>query len=534
MATWDITVNGAQAQRSGDTGATSSLTAPGDFDGSTITDVSVVGTPTIDSEIPNPFSPTGTDDTIGVRFWIQTSTATDIYGSSSAPICSGELGEDVTSASITDDASPSPAPTTAVAADWDRVFYEIYYNSNMKNDNETCRYSGVAAGDFDIRVTYTPAAAEEDIAAIISNSGSVIADTTGEGSLAAQIDTILSSTQPVEGAGSVASLIDLATTVAADTSGSGVLAAQINALLTQLADTTATGGLGGLVSLLSTVTVDIQDTPGNDVEAVILNSLSQNADITSIGTLAAIVLNSLTQNADVSGAGGLASVIANVVSVIADTTGAGSLASVVSNALSVLADTTATGGIASQVDGAASVLADTTDGGPAAGALYFPVDQPWTEKPPPGTEIDFSNPFVQDMIFFCKLDEDGDQTNLITEQKGPNASNGTSTVGKAVTRYGHVQRFNMGGDTDENGFLFPDTDAWDLSTGEVTVVSRWRDTGTYNTGWSRIVSRRTQAGGDDELGMMMQANTQFYIRVGAIQMNVVNLSGRDIAPRSWM
>lgn len=155
MATFDITVPAGSGVGNSDTAA-AAFTEPGDFDGATIDDVSVVGTPTITSD-------GATDDTIGIRWRIQTDGDAAIwgdYGSDAVSACSAVLGDSVSSDTITDGSAPSPAPTTAVAADWDEIAYLANYNASGMPDAETCSWSA-----FTIRVTYTPAAPEDNLLA---------------------------------------------------------------------------------------------------------------------------------------------------------------------------------------------------------------------------------------------------------------------------------------------------------------------------------------------------------------------------------
>lgn len=157
MATWDITVSAGSTVGSGTDVLLTTISGvvPGDFDGSTIDSVAVQGTPTVTSDGT-------TDDTIEVRFFVTTTVPADVYGgdgSNAASMCFASVGDSASSANITDGSSTSPAPTTAVAADWDEVRYSIAYAANMKNDGETVSWSS-----FTVRVTYTPQ--------VLSGSGS--------------------------------------------------------------------------------------------------------------------------------------------------------------------------------------------------------------------------------------------------------------------------------------------------------------------------------------------------------------------------
>lgn len=154
MATWDITFPAQSGYGGGSswTDETDPITPPGDFDGATINSVSVVGSPTITSDGT-------TDDTVEVRFYIVDGTGTnvDIYGNpdtANQAICRAILGDSASSATITNDTNTTPAPTTAVAAEWNIAANAGIYTANMKSDGETVSWSS-----FTVRVDYTPASA---------------------------------------------------------------------------------------------------------------------------------------------------------------------------------------------------------------------------------------------------------------------------------------------------------------------------------------------------------------------------------------
>jgi len=152
MATWDIDVPaGSGVGSGGDTSSAVSPTVPGDFDGATIDSVLIVGSPTVTAD-----SDPTVDD--GCDFWwyIATSTGTAVYGGNSVStgICDANFPQSSTSfALINNTASPSPAPTTAVSADWDNIHVGVGYSANMMDDGELFSWS-----TFKIRVTYTPGA----------------------------------------------------------------------------------------------------------------------------------------------------------------------------------------------------------------------------------------------------------------------------------------------------------------------------------------------------------------------------------------
>ena len=150
MATWTITVPARSGV--GETGSERvSITPPGDFDGATINSVTLQGTPTVSSDQG------GTDDVLLARWAVQTSSFTDTYGttgSDEGSICWARLADTApASADVTSGSATSPAPTTAVAANWDNIYWQMFYTQNGMPNNETMTWSA-----FTIDVDYTPAA----------------------------------------------------------------------------------------------------------------------------------------------------------------------------------------------------------------------------------------------------------------------------------------------------------------------------------------------------------------------------------------
>ena len=157
MAQYDITVpagsvvDGGINDRATLTGGNA---PPGDFDGATINSVSIVGTPTVTSDGAGGGGGT-TDDTWLVRFNIEDSGNNPVYGGTGADedsICWGRLGDSVASANIENGSATTPAPTTAVASNWNNIHWQTFDQANMKADDERASWAS-----FTIRVDYTPA-----------------------------------------------------------------------------------------------------------------------------------------------------------------------------------------------------------------------------------------------------------------------------------------------------------------------------------------------------------------------------------------
>ena len=152
MATFDITVPAGSGVGGTGTGA-AAFTTPSDFDGAFVDDVSVIDSPIITSDGQ-------TDDTIGIRWRIQTDGGVAIwgdYGAVEETVGHASIGNFAPSGLIGSGAFPSPAQQPAVADDWDEIAYNANYTANMMSDGET-----VSWDSFTVRVTYTPADIQQE------------------------------------------------------------------------------------------------------------------------------------------------------------------------------------------------------------------------------------------------------------------------------------------------------------------------------------------------------------------------------------
>jgi len=124
---------------------------------------------------------------------------------------------------------------------------------------------------------------------------------------------------------------------------------------------------------------------------------------------------------------------------------------------------------------------------------------------------------VKDMFFFCALDRVGNQINLIDGRVGVKVVESGATVERATTPQGFVQDFEAGGSAARAGFVFGNTGGSGVyePSAEITMLSRVRPEGEYDSGWSRIVSKRTTVGGDDDYALIFKSNTEMYTRVGS-------------------
>jgi len=147
MPIYDITVPAKSGIGGTDAAADAIAAPPGDFDGAVINSVVIVGSPTITSDGQS-------DDSLTIRWAIQNDAFNNTYGNVSTDgfsLARAPLGDSEASATIIGSGSTSPAPTIAVAADWDQVRYSCFYSANMMADAETVSWNA-----WTIRVTYTP------------------------------------------------------------------------------------------------------------------------------------------------------------------------------------------------------------------------------------------------------------------------------------------------------------------------------------------------------------------------------------------
>lgn len=170
MPNWDITVPAGTGvgAGSGNNNSDISGSVPGDFDGATINSVTLISPPNVT------LAANSSNDTMTLRWWIRTSGGTAVYGSGGAdadaiaycPINPFNLLPTAISAG----GAPTPAPSTAVAADWDQVYWQWVYSVAGKDDLSTCSWTS-----YTIRVAYT-----------VSGSGRTMGGLAGTGGLAGE------------------------------------------------------------------------------------------------------------------------------------------------------------------------------------------------------------------------------------------------------------------------------------------------------------------------------------------------------------
>ena len=153
MATWNITVPAGSGIGGGTSGSNTSDVSgsrPGDFDGATINSVTLSGAGNVT------LNAVSSNDTIGIRWNIETSGGVNTYGgvgsdAASIAYCPVTAFSSLPAA-IAAGGTPSPAPTTATAADWHQVAWDWTYTVSGKDDASTCDWAS-----FTIVVDYTPA-----------------------------------------------------------------------------------------------------------------------------------------------------------------------------------------------------------------------------------------------------------------------------------------------------------------------------------------------------------------------------------------
>lgn len=145
--------------------------------------------------------------------------------------------------------------------------------------------------------------------------------------------------------------------------------------------------------------------------------------------------------------------------------------------------------------------------------MAIAIRKPWTTKPPPGTEIDFSNPLTEGLYFFCAMDQAGNQIDLVNHRPGIVVDN-TKVKTRTASPYG------LCGSID--GVLGTETAGWDFgNTGGVgiyepsaaiTIIARARVAGSASVSGSRIISKRSSAGGQDSYAIYLQGTAGTTMR----------------------
>ena len=148
-------------------------------------------------------------------------------------------------------------------------------------------------------------------------------------------------------------------------------------------------------------------------------------------------------------------------------------------------DLTATGAIfdADNPPVAATVADASTTG-------MIPIRVPWTSQPPPGTRIDTSHPLAKGLIFFTPCNEGGgDVIDNVTNARGADVSDGTSTAVRKANEYGRHLDLFRGGDTEIAGYEFASQKSWELASDEITVIAHAKRTAAPPTSSSRVIAK---------------------------------------------
>ena len=193
----------------------------------------------------------------------------------------------------------------------------------------------------------------------------------------------------------------------------------------------------------------------NDIAATLAGVLTLAADLDATGKLESTLAGVLTVAADLDATGKLEAALISVFNVAADLDATGALAAAINQALVVTPDLDATGTLATAVNQALSVTAGIDGGAAPAGALYFPIEAPWTTQPPRRVTINKSNPIAAKLGFLWI----GPQTNqpygvdLVSGVVPVLAPSGDSPVSGFAIPGGVVSQINDGGFVQSLGFF---------------------------------------------------------------------------------
>lgn len=128
-------------------------------------------------------------------------------------------------------------------------------------------------------------------------------------------------------------------------------------------------------------------------------------------------------------------------------------------------------------------------------------------KPPAGTKINRQHPMAKDMFFFCALDRNGDQVDLINGTVGVRDSSGSSTAELIPTPYGLAHDFEFTGADEWNGFNFGNTGGSGvLEPDALTIIARFKPEDETDGGGSRIISKRIAAGGNEDYAVYLSSD----------------------------
>ena len=144
------------------------------------------------------------------------------------------------------------------------------------------------------------------------------------------------------------------------------------------------------------------------------------------------------------------------------------------------------------------------------------IKVPWTTQPPAGTPLDMSHPMAQDLAFFCVFNDGERAVDLVNNRVGTPITGGSSFITSETQIYNsrsiRTARLDSTDTASETGWIFGDHPEYDLT--RLSFAASARDFGIYDTGWSRIFSKRFTAPGDDVYACMLSNQNNLYFRLG--------------------
>jgi len=379
---------------------------------------------------------------------------------------------------------------------------------------ETYDFRVLVAGQPQTTITVTPGLtiAQGDIDAALSIVLSVVADLDAAGELTAAAALVLTVAADLAAAGELATALSIVTAVTADLDAEGGLTATLPTVLTLVADLEARGELTTALAIALTTAADLD--AGGKLEAALPIIVSVAASITDaiLVDMDAVLPITVIVAAALDAAGLLSASASIALTVAADLDAEGKLEAALAIAVTVAAAISAEGELDAVLPIVTSVVADVKAAA-AAGAQTdaYPIRRvPWTEKPPEGTPLDMTHPMAQGLFFFCAVDREGDQIDLVHNRIGAFTEAGTSTITPLTpTPEGLVCRWETN-DTNDAGFNFGNTHRPGYyEPDKLTIITRVDVGNEAASGGSRIISKRDNGSASDNYSVYVSSIGDF-------------------------
>jgi len=163
--------------------------------------------------------------------------------------------------------------------------------------------------------------------------------------------------------------------------------------------------------------------------------------------------------------------------------------------------------------------ATTTESGVGTDVYPSPIRKPWSTKPPSNTRINRAHPMAKDLIFFCAMDNAGEQIDLMQDRRGIVVDSGSDNLTfLKPTQRGLLTEIQGSANLHEAGFDFGNTGgSGDYEPTELTIIAQVFHNDWLDANGQRIISKRAGVTSNDDYSIQTGANAnELFYRVNGL------------------